>query len=143
MNYTIITAKNKEYRLKLRAAYMDELENRIGGALIDKLGEINRLGLCLDIVAYAIAPENYAEAKKQAAQMYEDMIDEGKSLRDYQFVVLDLMVAAGFMNAAAVTAQKKAAEIQNRIAELTTKKEAEKIAAIVEKTEKLSEAAGN
>ncbi len=143
MNYTIITAGGKNYRLKLRAAYMDELEKRIGGALTDKLSEINRLGLCTDIVAYAINPENYPEAKKQAAQMYEDMIGEGKTLNDYQFIILDLMVAAGFMSAATAAAQKKAAEIRVKIAELTLKMEMEKIETKAAKVESLSEVSEN
>lgn len=137
MNYTIITAGNKDYRMKLRAAYMDELETRIGGALTDKLAEINRLGLCMEIIAAAIDPVNHTEAKKQAAELYEDMIDEGKNLRDYQMIVLDLMVAAGFMSAAAVAAQKKAAEIQTKMAEMIAEKESQKLEARFAETEKL------
>lgn len=127
MNVITVTAGGREYRLKLRAAYMDELEKRIGGALSDKLPEINRLGLCTDIVAYAIDPEHYGEAKKSAAQIYEDMIDEGKSLTDYQYLIMDLMVASGFMSAEAAAAQKSAAEAQTKLAELIAGAEAAKI----------------
>ncbi len=129
MNYVIVNTARKEYRLKLRAAYMDELETRIGGAITDKLSEINKLGLCIDIIATAIDPIDIKTSKAQAAQMYEDLVDEGKNLRDFQMIVLDLMVAAGFMNAAAVEAQKKAAEIQTKIAERVANAEAEKIEA--------------
>lgn len=127
MNFVTVTAGGKEYRLKLRAAYMDELEKRIGGALSDKLPEINRLGLCTDIVAYAIDPENYKESKKAAAQMYEDMLDEGKNLKDYQYIIMDLMVASGFMSAAAAAAQKTAAEAQTALAEMIAVTEAAKM----------------
>lgn len=127
MNVITVTAGGKEYRLKLWAAYIDELEKRIGGALSDKLPEINRLGLCTDIVAYAYDPEHYAEAKKAACQMYEDMIEEGKTLVDYQYIIMDLMVASGFMSAEAAAAQKLAAEAQTKLAELIAGAEAEKI----------------
>lgn len=135
MNYVIVNTTRKEYRLKLRAAYMDELENRIGGAITDKLSEMNKLGLCIDIIAAAIDPIDIKTSKAQAAQMYEDLVDEGKNLRDYQMIVLDLMVAAGFMSAAAVEAQKKAAEIQTKIAERVANAEAEKIEAKLAKIE--------
>lgn len=127
MNFITVTAGKTEHRLKLRAAYMDELEKRIGGALSDKLHEINRLGLCTDIVAYAIDPEHYAEGKKAACQLYEDMIDEGKTLTDYQYLIMDLMVASGFTSAAAAAAQKSAAEAQTKLAELIAGAEAVKI----------------
>lgn len=127
MNFITVTAGGKQYRLKLKAAYMDELEKRIGGALSDKLPEINRLGLCTDIVAYAIDPEHYAEGKKAACQLYEDMIDEGKTLTDYQYLIMDLMVASGFTSAAAAAAQKSAAEAQTKLAELIAGAEAVKI----------------
>lgn len=127
MNVITVTAGGQEHRLKLKAAYMDELEKRIGGALSDKLPEINRLGLCTDIVAYAIDPEHYAEAKKAACQLYEDMIDEGKSLTDYQYLIMDLMVASGFMSAEAAAAQKSAAEAQTKLAELIASVEVAKI----------------
>lgn len=126
MNFITVTVNGTEYRLKLRAAYMDELERKIGGSLSEKLPEIDRLGLCTDIIAYAIDPEHYAQSKKTAAQMYEDMIGEGKDLRDYQGVILDLMVASGFMSAASAAAQKKAAEAQMRLAELIAGTEAAK-----------------
>ncbi|MCM1335308.1 MAG: hypothetical protein NC084_12845 [Bacteroides sp.] len=129
MNFVNITVGGKEYRLKLRAAYMDELERRIGGALSDKLPEINRLGLCTDIIAYALDPEHYPEAKKLAARIYDDMIDEGKDLTDYQLLVTDVLVASGFMSAEAAAAQKTAARAQTRLAELIAAAEAEKAAA--------------
>lgn len=125
MNFVNITVGGKEYRLKLRAAYMDELEKRIGGALSDKLPEINRVGLCTDIIAYALDPEHYAEAKKAAAQLYDDMIDEGKELADYQLLVMDVLVASGFMNAGAAAAQKTAVRAQTRLAALIAAAEAE------------------
>ncbi len=127
MNFITVTAGKTEYRLKLRAAYMDELEKRIGGALSDKLPEINRVGLCTDIVAYAIDPEHYAESKKSACQLYDDMIDEGKSLKDYQYIIMDLMVASGFMSAEAAAAQKSAAEAQTKLAEMIAETEAKRI----------------
>ena len=127
MNVITVTAGGTEYRLKLRAAYMDELEKRIDGALSDKLPEINRLGLCTDIVAYAYDPVHYAEGKKAACQLYEDMIEEGKTLVDYQYIVMDLMVASGFMSAEAAAAQKSAAEAQTKLAELIAGAEAAKI----------------
>lgn len=127
MNFITVGAGTNQYRLKLRAAYMDELEKRIGSALSDKLPEINRLGLCTDIVAYAIDPEHYAEGKKAACQLYDDMIDEGKSLVDYQYIIMDLMVASGFMSAEAAAAQKSAAEAQTKLAELIAGTEAAKI----------------
>ena len=55
------------------------------------------------------------------------MIEEGKTLVDYQYIVMDLMVASGFMSAEAAAAQKSAAEAQTKLAELIAGAEAAKI----------------
>lgn len=75
---------------------------------------LDRIATNLDIIA-AGTDEDREHGRKTASDIYADMLDNGKTFKEFQFLTLDLLVSAGFLAAAGVEAVKLAAEAQEKM----------------------------
>ena len=86
----------------------------------------DQLRVLSTILASSIIDGTYEERKDKALFIYDDMLEKGKDLTDYQFLVSDVLVAAGFMKGEIVEMQKKYAQAQTAILAENMKKMQEK-----------------
>lgn len=90
---------------------------------------IDTISAICEILAAGYTEEKadiHEAGKELAMSIYDDMREQGKTLQDFQFLALDLLVSAGFIPAAFVEAQRAAITL--------ALKEQERMAAEMEKT---------
>lgn len=92
---------------KLTAARAVELEERLGGSITEKIKEIDRLSAASEFIAAAEPDGEYRERREAALSVYDEMTEAGKTMQDYQFLIFDILVSAGFLDGKAVQAQKR------------------------------------
>ena len=131
-NYVIYTRINgSEEKLKLTAARTVELELHLGKSIPEAMNDIDKLTVASEFIASALTEENeYKERKNKALAIYDEFTENGKMMQDYQLLIFEVLVSAGFMKGEALTMQKKAIAVQEKLL-------AEKMTKL---TEKMSEA---
>ena len=122
---TYTRADGTDIKLKLTAERSVELEEKLKCSIPDATKDLDKLGTACEFVAAAIADGSYKQRKETAYEIYDEMTDEGKTIQDYQYLVFDILVSAGFLNGKAVLMQKdlieKAQEKREKLlAESTT-----------------------
>ena len=77
-----------------------ELEQRLGGSISDKLQEFDKLSVASEFIAAAFLPErDYSERKRKALELFEEIVDNGGTIIDYQFIIIEILKNSGFMTA--------------------------------------------
>ncbi len=95
-------------KLRLNAERIIELESKLGKAINKAfLEDSDKLGTAVCFVASALEYGNYEERKKTAYELYDGMLAEGKGMPEYQQLLIDLLVSAGFMTGKAAETLKK------------------------------------
>ncbi len=85
--------------LKITAARVLEIEDKLDAGLIEKMnGAADQLRVLSTIIAGAIPNGEWEERHNKALSFYEKMLAENKNITDYQMLVFELLVAAGFMS---------------------------------------------
>lgn len=136
-NHVIYTfANGKEKKLKLTAERAVELEEKLGDSIQKKLAELDKLSIATEFIAAGAPEEEYTDRKKTAYAIYDDMIESGKTLKEYLELVFNLLVSAGFVAAAAVTRQAEIAAAQEKLEEVT---HAAQMKLIAKKTTEITE----
>lgn len=105
----------KEIQLRINAARAIELEKKLGGdAIASVIPNLSKLSVASDVIAMAISEGSFEERKNKALKIFDDMVSQGKNLIDYQLLVMDVLVEAGFMKGEYVKSVREAqAETQN------------------------------
>lgn len=115
-NYVIYTrASGDELKLKINAVRAAELEERFGASIPEKTKELDKISVAAEFVAAAIDGDDYAERRQTAYAIFDEMAEAGKTIEDYQYLILDILVKAGFMNGERVTFLKTAKEKQEAL----------------------------
>lgn len=123
-SFVIYKAPNgDDIKLKLTSERAVELEERFDASISDKLKELDKLSVAAEILAAAIPEEDYRKRKQTALAIYDDMIEDGKNMRDYLMLIYNVLAAAGFIDGRAVERQREAQEAQERLAEVVHQKE--------------------
>lgn len=113
-----------ELSLRLNAARAVELEERLGSSLTEKMQEIDKLSTASEFIAAAVPEGDYKQRRETALAIYDEMIGEGKDLQEYQYLIFDILIAAGFLNGKAVKMQR---ELQAATQEAAEKRLAENL----------------
>ena len=69
----------------------------------------------MEFIAAAIDGDSYGERRQTAYSLFDEMADNGKTIEDYQYLILDILVKAGFMNAGRVELLKTAKDKQEAL----------------------------
>ena len=97
-----------EYRLKITAVDAVELEKRLDCSINEAVAKFDRVSVAADLFAAALPSEMpYKDRKNIALSVFDEMISSGKNIQDYQIVIMDALVASGFMNGEIVALQKE------------------------------------
>ncbi len=114
----------KEIDLKLTAKKAVELEARLEKSIQEATEEFDKLSVSSEIIAAAMEEQEYEARKEKALSIYDEMLENGKTYPDYQYLVMDILVAAGFMNGKRVALQKQMiANAEKLLAETLKQKE--------------------
>lgn len=102
MNYTILTIGDKDYKLKMTARTMCELEKKLGKNPIDILIETsqNKLPKTNDLVLilhYALLPYNHNIKIDDVYDIFDDYIAEGHIYMDFIGVVIEVFKVSGII----------------------------------------------
>lgn len=88
-----------EYKLRLRAMDVSQLEDLFGRSLLSIIGEddIPALGTMLAIVRRSMEKFQHGTTEEKVCAIYDDYVDEGGSLMNlYVDVVMPLFASSGF-----------------------------------------------
>ena len=137
-NHVLYTrADGTELTLKLDAAKIIDLETRLGDSIQKKLSETEKLTVATEFFTAALPDDTYEKRKKTALAVYDEMIEEGKTLRSYLDIIQDVLVAAGFLDAAVLKRQKESAAAQEALAKAVHEAEMREMTARAEKISKM------
>lgn len=113
----------KDLRLKITAARAIEIEDKLGAGIIDKMNSsTDQLRTLATVLAGAIEQGNYEERHSKALEIYDDITENGGNIVDYQLLVFEVLVSAGFMSGEELKLKKAIAENQKKILAESTKR---------------------
>lgn len=109
--------------LKITAARAIEIEDKLGAGIIEKMNTTtDQLRTLATVLAGAIEQGNYEERHAKALDIYDDIVFDGGNIVDYQLLVFEILVAAGFMSGEELKLKKAIAENQKKILAESVKK---------------------
>lgn len=113
----------KDLRLKITAARAIEIEDKLGAGIIEKMNTTtDQLRTLATVIAGAIEQGSYEERHAKALDIYDDIAENGGNIVDYQLLVFEILVAAGFMSGEELRLKKAIAENQKKILAESVKK---------------------
>jgi hypothetical protein len=113
----------KDLRLKITAARAIEIEDKLGAGIIEKMNTTtDQLRTLATVIAGAIEQGGYEERHSKALAIYDDIVFDGGNIVDYQLLVFEILVAAGFMSGEELRLKKAIAENQKKILAESVKK---------------------
>lgn len=113
----------KDLRLKITAARAIEIEDKLGAGIIEKMNSsTDQLRTLATVLAGAIEQGNYEERHAKALEIYDDITENGGNIVDYQLLVFEVLVSAGFMSGEELKLKKAIAENQKKILAESTKR---------------------
>ena len=113
----------KDLRLKITAARAIEIEDKLGAGIIEKMNTTtDQLRTLATVIAGAIEQGSYEERHAKALEIYDDIAENGGNIVDYQLLVFEVLVAAGFMSGEELRLKKAIAENQKKILAESVKK---------------------
>ena len=89
----------RETAFLLTALKTIELEQRLGGSISEKLQEFDKLSVASEFIAASFLEGDYSERKGKALELFEEIVDNGGTIIDYQFIVIGILKNSGFMTA--------------------------------------------
>lgn len=127
-NYVIYTRSDKsEVKLRLDAGRTEELEEHIGGSIQKKLPETDRMSVAVEFVAAAVPEGEYAERRKTALAIYDEMVEAGQKYSDYLGLIHRILTSAGFMDGGTVERQMEVQKAAEKLEELAYQVQIEQI----------------
>lgn len=103
MLYTTLKVKDNEYKLRLNAEALVNLEKKLGTnplnifmEIANDGGKIPSLGVLLDMLHYALQPYNHKMTLSDTYHLYDEFIEDGHTMMDIIPVLIEVFKASGF-----------------------------------------------
>ena len=99
MRYTEFKVGDKEYKLRLGAADMVNIEKKLGSSVLDifmKEGQIPTMDELLLVLHGSMQKFNHGITLKDIYDIYDEYIDEGGSFEDLIETIIDVFEVSGF-----------------------------------------------
>jgi len=105
MKYTEFKVGEKEFKLRLGACEIINLEKKLGKNPLDILmnvekGELPKIGDTLTIIHAAMQKFHHNITIETVYQLYDEYVDEGKSYIDLIPIILEVFKVSGFFRKA-------------------------------------------
>lgn len=102
MLYTTMTIKEQEYKLRLSANAIVQVEKKLGENPLNIImrveeGVIPSVTSLLIILWGALQPYNHEMTLEKVYSLYDDFIEDGKNLMDLVPIILEVFKTSGFM----------------------------------------------
>jgi hypothetical protein len=97
--YEYITPSGETLNLKLTVAGVIDIEKRTGKSISDLMTEFDKLSVSSVIVACSLPDGTYKEREEKAISIFEELVENEKTIVDYQLIVLNIIKNAGFLTA--------------------------------------------
>ena len=116
MTYVTYTRPNgDEIKLKISCERAIELEEKIGTSINAGLPETDKVGTALSFIASALPDGGYKERRELAAELYDEIIENGGKLTDYQLLIMETLEKSGFMTGEEIKAVKNRIEKREKL----------------------------
>lgn len=107
MKYTEFKVGEKEFKLRLGAGEIVNLEKKLGKNPLDILmnvekGELPKIGDTLTILHAAMQKFHHNMTMEKVYQLYDEYVDEGNAYTDLIPVILEVFKVSGFFKEAQV-----------------------------------------
>ena len=95
--YTM-TVGGEEYKMRLTASAIMQIEKKLGKPLFKALETIqdNMVETITTIIWGAMQPLNAGFTMEKATALFDDYIDDGRSIEELMLEIIDLFEASGF-----------------------------------------------
>ena len=95
--YTM-TVNGEEYKMRLTASAIMQIEKKLGKPLFKALETIqdNMVETITTIIWGAMQPRNAGFTMEKATALFDDYIDDGRSIEELMLEINDLFEASGF-----------------------------------------------
>lgn len=104
--YEYTSPSGETFNFKLTVSGVIDIEKRTGKSISDLLTEFDKVSISAIFIASALSDGSYNEREKKALKLFEELIEDGKTIVDYQMIVLNIVTEAGFMTAQRLNAYK-------------------------------------
>lgn len=107
MRHTTFTVGANEYKLRMTASGIVELEKRLGGRnplsilMAIEGGELPSVSSVLLILHAALQKFHHGMTFEKVQDLYDEFAEEGKTYIDLMPVIMDVFKVSGFFNGAA------------------------------------------
>ena len=93
-----LTVGNEEYKMRLTASAIMQIEKKLGKPLFKALETIqeNMVETITTIIWGAMQPLNASFTQEKASELFDQYIDEGHSIEDLMLEINGLFEASGF-----------------------------------------------
>lgn len=105
----------EEIELRFTTQRIVEAEQRTGKSISELVSEMDKISCASEIVAGAIGQGDYVERMNKALDLFDEIVENGGTLIDYQLIAMEILKNAGFMTAQKVELVKKAAKAEERL----------------------------
>ena len=105
----------EEIELRFTTQRIVEVEQRTGKSISELVSEMDKISCASEIVAGAIGQGDYVERMNKALDLFDEIVENGGTLIDYQLIAMEILKNAGFMTAQEVEIVKKAAKAEERL----------------------------
>ena len=97
-NFYTMTIGGEEYRMRLTAGAIMQIEKKLGKPLFKALETIqdNMVETITTIIWGAMQPLNAGFTMEKATALFDDYIDDGRSIEELMLEINDLFEASGF-----------------------------------------------
>lgn len=117
MKYTELKVGDKEYKLRLTAGEMVNLEKKIGGNVLeifmskDKIPSMEEL---LIVLHGALQKFHHNITLKDVYDIYDEYVDNGNTFEDLIEVIIDVLEVSGFFKKEDIEEGKTKEDLKNR-----------------------------
>lgn len=98
IRFTTFCAGGEEYKLRLTASSIMQIEKKLGKSIFEALEQIktNMVETVVTILWGALQPMNANMSLEKSYEIFDRYIDEGNSMEDFMQVISRLFEASGF-----------------------------------------------
>lgn len=116
--FETLKIKDKEYKLRLSAGSVIELEEKLGCGILEGLSKISSLKVCLLFLWASLQKFNSGVTLSDVNGIWDEYVDNGGSMDEMSNTIFEVLVLSGFIKAEVLEQGKQMQEkLQDQLQE--------------------------
>lgn len=114
-SYIYKRVNGEEVQFRLTVERILDIEQRTGKSLPELYRDVDKLGTLLEILTCAMVGGAYEERKSMANLLYEEAIENEKTILELQGIIIEIYKNSGFLTPRQAELQKKMIALQSSL----------------------------